>query len=134
MQEYSIIRYDESIIKVRKYNEQEYLESLSKCGARILINIGSFRFLDTTDEDNEDHYLVLHFSRNDEETEFYEFDLKSYYDFLGLYLNKNNIELLLDELCNIVIVTNSSNVSPNINIETDKVTKSKNTKDNNKLN
>jgi hypothetical protein len=103
MFEFEIERFDEVIIKIKKYNNEEYLNHLALGGSRILFDLEFIRFMDTIDENDNERYLILHFLNEEENNNvFYELELKPYYDLITLYLNDNNIELLYKEVDNII--------------------------------
>jgi hypothetical protein len=74
---------------------------VAECGARTLFDIENYRFLDCTDPEDKEHYLILDFT--DTETgkpnAYYELELKPFYDLVALYLaSKNTHKLLIEEV------------------------------------
>jgi hypothetical protein len=103
MKTYNVERFDESIIMVVKHDQEGYYK-VAQCGARVLFDFNNYRFLDTSDADDNEHYLILDFNGIEEGNPngYYELELKPFYDLVALYLTgENTHEILLEEIENI---------------------------------
>ena len=91
-------RIDEVVITVKKHNLDGYMQ-MAECGARRLFEIGDYVFMDSSDADDQTHYFIATSERDEDQYDtFYELDLNPFYELIALFLNQNNIELLLSEL------------------------------------
>jgi hypothetical protein len=95
---FEFIKFDETVTSVTKHNTAGYFK-IAECGARRLFKFCDYVFMDSSDKNDQTHYFIAT-SHSDEDyfDTYYELNLESFYEFIGLYLNDNNHDLLLEEL------------------------------------
>jgi hypothetical protein len=90
--------FNETVVTVKKHNLDGYM-LMGECGVRRLFEIGDYAFMDSSDADDQNHYFIAtSHSEEDKYDTYYELELVPFYELIALFLNLNNIELLLSEL------------------------------------
>jgi hypothetical protein len=95
---YEFEMFDESIVTIKKHNLHGYM-LMAECGARKLFELSNYAFIDSSDANDQTHYFIATSHKNEYQYDtYYELELEPFYKLITLFLNQNNIELLLSEL------------------------------------